>query len=93
VHKVPRESYDLIVGTLAAVGRNGASLITVEQIIKHLRDVERTEVPVYQVYVALGLLGREGHVEKHGRDGYRVPTPPTLAGQARETWEALPEGC
>ncbi len=89
-HKAPRKLVDLLADAVGNAGRGGRRFTTEE--VLHLEDPkEGSELPGYQVYLALAWLRIEGLVVQHGRQGYSLPPGIDLPRAVEEHWQRLPE--
>ncbi len=88
-HKAPRRVIDALAAAIARRSGNGR-LFTVEELLP-LKDQDGSELPAYQVYVALAWLKSGGLVKQHGRRGYSVRNGTGLTKAAGAEWERLRE--
>lgn len=89
VHRARRNQAESIILSLASQGQpNG--IIPIDDILS-VRDRSGSEIPSYQVYLALAWLRKEGLVERRGRNGYLVRDPQELDGTFADMWSALPD--
>jgi hypothetical protein len=56
-----------------------------------LADDDGSEIPSYQVYVAIALLKQAGLLDQHGRQGYSIPDPSRFLDAAQAVLQSLPE--
>jgi hypothetical protein len=86
-HKAPRSVVDSVVEALRGVAR-GQGPITIPDLLP-LKSSSGEELPSYQVYLCLAWLRKLSLIDQHGREGYTVREPRTLAGDASLAWDAL----
>lgn len=73
VHRVPRESLELIEERLRAVAARKTPF-AMPDVLPVPKPNGRGEIPTYQVYVAIAYLVEQGTVSKHGRADYSLAT-------------------
>jgi len=84
-----RSQVEAVASWLANRGSTSAP-IGIDDILA-VRETDGSEIPSYQVYVALAWLRQLGLVERIGRKGYAVTDAHTLGDQLAKHWGALPE--
>lgn len=87
-HRVPKESVDLVVAAIDAVGKD-ETLFTAEDFMPVEDKEHGVDVPSYQAYQCLAWLRTEGLVEAQGRQGYRLAALVPLPDGAEARWHAL----
>ncbi len=87
-HKAPQRILKLVLDRLLHAGRSGRRFTT-EDIIP-LRDPDSgTDVPTYQVYLAIAWLRTMGLMVQHGRQGYSLPPRCDVPAVTEERWKSL----
>jgi hypothetical protein len=86
-HKAPRSVVETVVEALRSAARDQGPIAIPE--LLPLKSPSGEEVPSYQVYLCLAWLRRLGLIDQHGREGYTVKDPRTLAGDVSSAWNAL----
>ena len=87
-HRAPRTAVEAVVTAVAAAGKQG-SVFAVDALIPVHDPKDQTEVPTYQVYLAIAWLRTEGVLRQHGREGYILLVTENSAQTFAECWEAL----
>ena len=87
-HRAPRWLIDTLLKRLFEVGREG-KLFTTDDLLPLHEPADGTEAPTYQVYIVLAWLVKAGVIVKHGRQGYTVCDPGSLADRADALWREL----
>ena len=90
-HRAPRHAVDAVMNGVARAGEKGA-IFTVEALLPVRDPRDDTDVPSYQVYLAIAWLRTEGVLRQHGRDGYSLLVGENHEKTVEERWSALPEG-
>lgn len=85
-HRATREVVDLLADALQRAGQ-GRRRFTMEEILPLMGRDGTSEIPSYQAYLVLAWLRRAGLVQQHGRQGYSIPSPNSLATRISEEWE------
>lgn len=86
-HKVPRESFEAIVNTMAGLSKVGNGPFTAETIIEKLNNSTGDMMPAYQVYVVLAALREWNLITQVGREGYNID--PDIGEKAQNKWTKL----
>ena len=87
-HRAPRHFLDLVVAALRRCGEKGRRF-TMEDALPVTDPEDGTEVPIYQAYLCLAWLRKEGLVEQHGRQGYSLPAAAHLDALAAKRFDEL----
>ena len=89
-HKAPRRVVDAL--TAAIVRRSGnGKLFTVDDLLPLKDPQDGSEMPGYQVYVALAWFKVAGLVKQHGRSGYSAKNAARLNDNTASAWVQLLE--
>lgn len=81
-HKVPLAVFNQTVKTMGSLEKSSAGPFMAEEIIENINKAG-TDIPSYQIYVAIGMLKKMGCIKQVGREGYQIPDNlPDIAGQA-----------
>lgn len=84
-HKCPRRVLDVLVAELTRIAGPGKRFV-MDKVLP-LRDPDGgTEFPTYQPYLALAFLRQSGLIEQHGRSGYSIPKPKSIAADTSDAW-------
>jgi len=86
-HKAPRPVVETVVEALRSAARDQGPIAIPE--LLPLKSPSGEEVPSYQVYLCLAWLRRLGLIDPHGREGYTIKEPGTLARDVSLAWDAL----
>lgn len=87
-HRAPRRAVDAMLHAIVGAGAPGV-VFTVERLLPVLDPYDRSEIPGYQVYLALAWFRTEGIVEQHGREGYSLSLTSNIEQTVDERWSAL----
>jgi hypothetical protein len=87
-HKAPRRAVTLFASATMGVCKGGA-MFSAQDLAPLIDPEDKSEVPDYQVYLALGWLRHNGLVKQHGRQGYTVANPDLFLSLIDEKWESL----
>lgn len=87
IHKIPRESFDIIVRSMAQLAKRKRGPYSSDEIKTELEGMQAA-VPAYQVYVTVALLRDNGCVTKRGREGHVWSG--SLDDKAAAVWGKLP---
>jgi hypothetical protein len=82
-HRVTREHYDLIVGRLAEMAKQGRAFET-------RRLVEKCDVPAHEPLIVVNLLGEQGLLDCLRRGRWAFPDADGFAVAVRGVWDKLP---
>jgi hypothetical protein len=89
-HKAPHRVVSALTAAIEKHSRNGKRF-TVENLLP-LKDLQdQSEIPSYQVYVALAWLKLGNLIKQHGRRGYSLKRSTRLPGAAEALWQQLQE--
>ncbi len=89
-HKAPKRVIDALAAAIARRSGNGR-LFTVDDLLPLKDPQDETELPAYQVYVALAWFKINRLVEQHGRSGYSLQNGARLSEAVTSSWNHLPE--
>ena len=88
-HRAPRRVIKVLVAALNRVGDKGTRF-TMDSVLP-LRDPdEKTDIPDYQVYLALAWLRATKLLTQHGRQGYSLLPEQDLVQESERLWGTLP---
>lgn len=88
-HRAPRHVVGAVMNAVARAGEKGA-IFTVDALLPVRDQRDDTDVPSYQVYMAIAWLRTEGVLRQHGRDGYSLLVAENPEKTVEERWSALP---
>lgn len=88
-HKAPRPAVAAMVPALVKAGTN-RKRFTVDDLTP-IKTANGTEVPDYQLYLAIGWLKSCGLIVQHGRQGYSLTRTPDLGAAVEAAWTQLAE--
>lgn len=88
-HASPQTSVFAFAAHLCSHTRPGR-MFTVETLMPVPDPESHSEIPGYQIYMALGWFREIGAIEKHGRDGYVANKDMLAAEQLGQRWVSLP---
>lgn len=88
-HRAPRRAVEEVMKAVANVGAQG-KVFTVETLIPLHDNADGTDMPTYQVYLAVAWLRTEGVIRQHGREGYSLMVAENPEKTVEERWNALP---
>jgi len=86
-HKVPRTTFDSIVGAMAGVAKEGSGPFMAEAVIEKINATTEDSMPAYQVYVVLAALREWNLISQLGREGYNIP--PDISEKAQNMWAEI----
>lgn len=90
-HRVRKAAVDAIATAVTARG-NAGHRFTMNEILKSLNGVnDAGAIPSYQIYAVVSWLKWAGMVLQHGRQGYTIIRPQTIASSIEAAWQSLPE--
>ena len=90
-HRVRKTAVDAIATAVAARGKAGHRF-TMNEILKSLDGANGAgSIPSYQTYAVVSWLKWAGMVLQHGRQGYTIIRPQTIASSIETAWQSLPE--
>lgn len=88
-HRAPRTAVEAVMKSVATAG-DREKVFTVDALIPVHDPKDRTEVPTYQVYLAIAWLRTEGVLRQHGREGYSLLVADNPEKTVEQRWSALP---
>ena len=88
-HRAPRSAVEAVMKSVTGAGANGA-MFTVDALNPVHDPNDQSEVPTYQVYLAIAWLRTEGILRQHGREGYSLLVAENPEKTVEERWTALP---
>lgn len=88
-HRVSKTIVDLLVKSLSKVGKGG-QMFGIADCLPLIDPQAQSEVPEYQIYVAVAWLRAGDLIEQYGRKGYSIPKPDNLSAAADSAWRKLP---
>ncbi|MBU4199865.1 MAG: hypothetical protein KKG09_07960 [Verrucomicrobia bacterium] len=89
-HRAPKRIVEALLKAVVTAGQKGP-MFTVEALLPLADASDGTEIPAYQVYLALAWLRTEGLVHQHGREGYSLLVTSNLEKTVEDRWNALPD--
>lgn len=89
-HRAPKCVVNALLKAVLKAGQK-SPIFTVEALLPLVDTGNGTEIPAYQVYLALAWLRTEGLVHQHGREGYSLLVTSNLEKTVEERWNALPD--
>lgn len=90
-HRVSKTAVDVISTAVTALG-NAGHRFTMHEILKSLDGVNSTgTIPSYQMYAVVSWLKWAGMILQHGRQGYTIIRPQTIASSIETAWQSLPQ--
>ena len=90
-HRVGKAAVDAISTAVTALG-NAGHRFTMSEILKALNGAKGAgPIPSYQMYAVVSWLKWAGMILQHGRQGYTVIRPQTIASSIKTAWQSLPE--
>ena len=90
-HRAPKPIAGALLKAIAAL-ESKMPVFTVDALLPLADPSDNTEIPGYQVYLALAWLRKEGIVRQHGREGYSLMVKSELDKLLEERWNALANG-
>lgn len=92
-HKAPWATVESVSAAVANVG-GGGRMFTPDQFIPVREAGAQTDIPIYQIYLALAWLRSLGLVKVHGRSGYTLNgvSNGELTAEAKLAWARVAEG-
>ena len=88
-HRAPRTAVEAVMQSVSFAGTDGA-VFTVDALVPVHDPKGQTDVPTYQVYLAIAWLRTEGILRQHGREGYSLMVEGDPYKTVEERWTALP---
>jgi hypothetical protein len=88
-HRAPRTAVEAVMKSVSGAGAKGA-VFTVDALNPVHDPNDQSEVPTYQVYLAIAWLRTEGILRQHGREGYSLLVSGNPEKTVEERWTALP---
>jgi hypothetical protein len=76
------------VSSFLSIGGNGKRF-SMDDVMPLTDPADGSELPTYQIYVALAWLRSVGLIEQHGRQGYSVRKGVNLSTKVDEEWNSL----
>lgn len=90
-HRVRKTAVDAIATAVTARG-NAGHRFTMNEILKSIDGANGAgAIPIYQTYAVVSWLKWAGMVLQHGRQGYTIIRPQTIASSIETAWQSLPE--
>ena len=86
---MPHRAAEAVVAALVKSGSEKKA-ITVES-LQPVKDVDGSDVPIYEIYNTVAWLRSEGLVRKRGRKGYSLQAPAKFREHASKAWSILKE--
>lgn len=88
-HKAPWSVAQPILEALGGLGADGR-VFQISELLPLTNAEQEVEIPDYQVYLMFAWLKAVNLIDKHGRQGYSMPNPSTLAVDMNAAWQQLP---
>lgn len=88
-HKCPKSVLSCLVSSFLSIGGR-SKRFSMDEVLPLSDPADGSELPTYQIYVALAWLRSVGLVEQHGRQGYSVRKGQHLSTKVEEEWNNLP---
>lgn len=88
-HKCPRNVLSCLVSSFLSI-RGNDKRFSMDEVLPLTDPTDGSELPTYQIYVALAWLKTLGLIEQHGRQGYSVRKGVNLSTKVEDAWNALP---
>jgi hypothetical protein len=89
-HRAQKRVVDAVLKAVVSAGQK-SQVFTVESLLPITDTADGTEIPAYQVYLALAWLRTEGFVNQHGREGYSLLVTANIEKTVEDRWTALPD--
>jgi hypothetical protein len=89
-HRAPKTVAGTLLKAIAALEAK-MPVFTVDALLPLADPTDNTEIPGYQVYLALAWLRKEGIVRQLGREGYSLLVKSELDKSLEDRWTALPD--
>jgi hypothetical protein len=88
-HRAPRTAVEAVMKSVATAGVQ-EKVFTVDALVPVHDPKDQTEVPTYQVYLAIAWLRTEGVLRQHGREGYSLLVAENPDKTIEHRWAELP---
>ena len=89
-HRAQKRVVDAVIKAVDSVGQKN-KVFTVESLLPIKDAADGTEIPAYQVYLALAWFRTEGLVNQQGREGYSLLVTANIEKTVEDRWTALPD--
>jgi hypothetical protein len=87
-HKCPRNVLSALISSFLSTRSNGKRF-SMDDVLPLTDPIDGSELPTYQIYVALAWLKSIGLVEQHGRQGYSIRKGINLSAKVDDAWNSL----